>query len=89
MTEKEALKLLNLRPVTYDYKNGITDARGLIAEEVADAGMIYPVQFDENGAPDALDYSKFVPYIIKLIQFQQEQITQLTTRIEEFCNTCQ
>lgn len=38
MTDQEALKLLNLRVVTFDYtnENNGTDCRGLIAEETID-----------------------------------------------------
>ena len=85
ITEKEAKKLLELRPVSFDYINGNTNNRGLIAEEVLD---IYPEmvnvpegyeKFDENNPSNSLsiDYAKFVPYLIKMVQMQQKQIDSL------------
>jgi hypothetical protein len=76
ITEKEAKRILELRPVSFDYKNGGGDnQRGLIAEEVAE---IYPemVHTSEDGIP-SIDYSKFVPYLIKMVQMQQKQIDAL------------
>lgn len=60
-----------------DYKkkaNGI-NCEGLIAEEVADV-MLYPV-YRENGQVEGLDYSKFVPRLIKMVQLQQDEIDEL------------
>lgn len=78
LTDKDALKLLDLRPVKYDYintQNG-TGCYGLIAEEVAEV-MTYPVVYDADGNPDGLDYSKFVPYLIKMAQLHQTRISEL------------
>ena len=84
ITEKEASKLLKLRPVKYDYinqRNG-TGCYGLIAEEV-DEVMSYPVVHDTDGNPDGIDYSKFVPHLIKMIQIQQNEIDGLKKSNEE------
>lgn len=78
LKDKDALKLLDLRPVKYDYiniQNGL-GCYGLIAEEVAEV-MTYPVVYDADGNPDGLDYSKFVPYLIKLTQIHQSRIDSL------------
>lgn len=82
MTEEMALGLLSLRPVTFFY-NGQDDKQceGLIAEEVAEVDA-FSVSYDEEGLPAAIDYSKFVPQLIKLCQIQQRQIDELTSRIE-------
>ena len=91
IAEEEANKLLQLRPVSFDYKNSETkNQRGLIAEEVLE---IYPemveipegyTEFDPNDPSIApsIDYSKFVPYLIKLCQTQQNQINILNNKIE-------
>lgn len=84
ITEKEASKLLKLRPVKYDYinqRNG-TGCYGLIAEEV-DEVMSYPVVHDTDGNPDGIDYSKFVPHLIKMVQVQQNEINELKKSKEE------
>ena len=78
LTDDDALKLLRLRPVKYDYintQNGV-GCYGLIAEEVNEV-MTYPVAYDADGNPDGLDYSKFVPYLIKLAQLHQTRISGL------------
>ena len=86
--ENEAKKLLDLRPVKFDYINGDTDKRGLIAEEVMDVlpNMVTVPDDYEQFNPDepwrtpSIDYSKFVPYLIKMIQIQQMQIDELKRR---------
>lgn len=82
MTDEDARKILSLRAVKYDYieeKNG-TNCYGFIAEEVNQL-MRYPVIFNEKGITEGLDYSKFVPYIIKLLQMQQKEIDDLKKKI--------
>lgn len=83
ITAEDARKLLQLRPVTFNYKNGgQVDQAGLIAEEV---NLIMPkmVIGDINFNPEepwnapSIDYSKFVPYLIKMIQIQQKEIDKL------------
>lgn len=78
MTEERAKRLLQMRPVSYDYTvmGCEKDQLGLIAEEVATLDR-YPVTYDEYERPDSLDYSKFVPQLIKLCQIQQREIDQL------------
>jgi hypothetical protein len=91
MTKKEAEKLLELRPVSFDYKNGDKNQRGLVAEEVQE---IYPemviapdgyTEFKEDEPWNALsiDYARFVPALIKMIQIQDERITALEKALKE------
>lgn len=83
MTEEEANKLLEITSVTFDYiKGNDGNKRGVIAEDV------YPiipsvVSLNEDGEPEAVDYSKFVPYLIKIVQIQQKQINQLLQERKE------
>lgn len=82
MTEEDAKKILELRPVTYDYINELDGAncKGLIAEEVYEV-QPWGVVFREEEV-DGLDYSKFVPQLIKLCQIQQKEIDELKAKIE-------
>lgn len=87
MTDDRALKLLEMRPVSYDYidqKKG-KDQLGLIAEEVS-ALEQYPVYYDKFNRPDGLDYSRFVPQLIKLCQIQQKQIDMLSKKIAKMAS---
>ena len=92
--DEEALKLLQLRPVSFDYKWGQDNKRGMIAEEVMN---VYPelVQVPEGYDEDifeykeegsnivpSLDYASFVPYLIKMIQIQQKEINELKEEIK-------
>lgn len=96
ITEDEAKKLLQLRPVFFDYKEnfgGQKNNTGLIAEEVKSVlpNLVYvPEDYDEtlfdevkgiNQPILSLDYSKFVPYLIKMVQMQQEEINQLKQQL--------
>lgn len=86
ITEKEAKKILDLRPIKFDYKDSdVKNQRGLIAEEVLE---IMPemvnvpngyTEFnpDEPWNTPSIDYSKFVPYLIKMVQIQQKEIDKL------------
>ena len=95
ISEEEALKLLELRPVSFDYKNGQTNKRGMIGEEVLD---VYPelvqvpedydedtFEYNEDGANivPSLDYAGFVPYLIKMVQIQQREINELKTELSK------
>lgn len=90
ITEERARKILDVEIETFDYKNGVVDDReqydrtGAIAEDVAE---IYPeaVIFrdieDLGNVPDAIDYSRFIPSMIKMMQMQQEEINALKKRV--------
>ena len=96
MTDQEALKLLNLRVVTFDYINedNGTDCRGLIAEETIDiipSCVVIPEDYatteeelnDNQTNALGIDYSKLVPYLIKMIQIQQNEIDELKHMIQK------
>lgn len=87
--DEEALKLLDIEVVKFDYIEpfGEKDQCGVIAEDVKaiipEAVEIQPV-YDEtkpvdeeiNPAP-SVDYRKFIPYLIKMVQIQQKEIEEL------------
>jgi len=80
MTEEEARKILQLNPVKYNYKSNKlpNNQYGLIAEDVEPI-MTYPIVYKNNEA-DSIDYSKFVPALIKMIQIQQKEIEELKNK---------
>ena len=97
MSEEEAKKILQLKPVDFDYieaYGGEKNQHGLIAEDTLDiipSCVTIPEgysekEFDaEKGIRNkvlAIDYSKLVPYLIKMVQIQQEEIDKL----KQFCN---
>ena len=92
MSEEEAKKILQLKPVDFDYieaYGGEKNQHGLIAEDTLDiipSCVTIPEgysekEFDaEKGIRNkvlAIDYSKLVPYLIKMVQIQQEEIEKL------------
>lgn len=95
MTEEEARRILDIDVVKFDYKeeyeDGAVDQSGVIAEEVLEiipeVVTVHPM-YDETKAIDpasnpspTVDYGKFAPYLIKMIQMQQEKIEALEQRI--------
>ena len=78
MSDDEARQILKYRVVDYDYINedNGTGCQGMIAEEVAEINE-YPVYRNPDGTVEGLDYSKFVPQLIKMVQIQQTQIEEL------------
>lgn len=92
MSEEEAKKILQLKPVDFDYieaYGGEKNQHGLIAEDtlgIIPSCVTVPEgysekEFDaEKGIRNkvlAIDYSKLVPYLIKMVQIQQEEIEKL------------
>lgn len=92
MSNQEAEKLLELTPVSYDYINKDMPDKcfGLIAEDVY---KIIPscVSGDVNCADDdidaingiGIDYSKLVPYLIKIVQMQQKRLDELEKHLPQ------
>lgn len=82
LPDEMAMQVMQYRPVMYDYINEEdgTCCMGLIAEEVAGVNQ-YPVQFDAEGKCEGLDYSKFVPQLIRMVQIQQAEIEKLKEKI--------
>ena len=85
ISEEEASKVLDLRTVSFDYKNGQKNQVGFIAEEVIEIlpnCVFLPDDYTEDpDAPESklpsIDYSKFVPYIVKEIQILNDRISKL------------
>lgn len=89
--ESEARKILDVNVVTFDYKNDSqnsgTNVAGVIAEEVDKIIPYAVVKIDLDGenVPDGVDYTKFIPYLIKLIQEQDKRIAELEELVKVFC----
>lgn len=86
ITDERANKVLRVNVVTYDYKEDVVDESdrydrtGVIADDVID---IIPeaVVKDENGDVLSVDYSRFIPYLIRTVQIQQIKIKKLEERL--------
>lgn len=90
ITEERAKRVLGVRVVTFDYKEGVTSEQyrynrsGVLAEPTE---VICPevINYD-NGKPTGVQYDRFIPYLIKMVQIQQGEIDELKAgkqRIEE------
>jgi hypothetical protein len=73
-------KVVNLRPVTYNKIGSQTKELGLIAEEVAE---VYPefVQYDENGDPIGVHYSRLTAALIGAVKELTNQVQELNKKI--------
>ena len=73
-------KVVNLRPVTYNKIGSQTTELGLIAEEVAE---VYPefVQYDENGEPVGVHYSRLTAALIGAVKELTNQVQELNKKI--------
>lgn len=90
--EEEALKILELEPVSFDYKEkfgGGKDHRGFIAEDVDKIlpNLTTPEYGDESDlkhfTPMSLTYTEMIPYLVKVAQMQQKKIESLEERISK------
>lgn len=82
MEEEEAFKILDIESVSFDYINGKTGNYGVIAEDVYEK-IPYAVTLDNEDNPFAVDYTRFVPYLIKMVQMQQKQINELIETLKK------
>lgn len=77
LTESVADRLLKIKTYHFDYKKdyGNKDMYGVIAEEVEQVhknAVLY-----RNGEPDAVDYTRFIPLLIKKVQMQDKKLKYL------------
>jgi hypothetical protein len=79
-SEGKLEKVVNLRPVTYNKIGSETKELGLIAEEVAE---VYPefVQYDENGDPIGVHYSRLTAALIGAVKELTNQVQELNKKI--------
>ena len=80
-------ELMKLKPVSYDLKPAFNPAHlgrqiGLIAEDVQ---AVDPrlVGLDKDGKPNGVRYQQMVALLVKAVQEQQAEITQLRKRVAE------
>lgn len=76
---EDAEKILDLKPVKFDFKNENlgTDQRGFIAEEVKE---VLPNLVIDGETP-ALNYSGMIPYLVAMVQKQEERIRALEEKL--------
>lgn len=89
LTNTEALKILDLNPVKFDFIKTETNdqrERGFIAEEVMNVipQIAFEEETDDEGnitKPASLNYIGLMPYLVKMIQIQQQEIDELKEQI--------
>ena len=75
---EDTSKVMQLRPVTFDWKKDKKHDIGLIAEEVAE---LYPELVETNGDITGIKYTKLTALLIKTVQEQNARIQKLETQI--------
>ena len=91
LSEDEAKKILDVEIVNYDYKENVVDEderydqKGAIAEDVVNLipNAVTYADVDGEQLPDGINYTKFIPYLIKMVQMQQKEIDELKAMIKE------
>lgn len=93
LTKDVAEKILDINTVTFDYKkeynNGKKNCIGVIAEDVEKVipeavkkDMIRPSSDKDEEELITIDYTRFIPYLIKMVQIQEERINELEEEIK-------
>ena len=81
MTEEEANKILDVDVKIFDYieKGNGTDVAGVIAEEIYKIlpNVVTLANVNGENVPDSVDYSKFVPYLLKEVQMLRNEVNEL------------
>ncbi len=80
--EDDADKVLELRPVRFQWKTTGQDEIGLIAEEVEGVARDL-VLYDQEGKPDAVKYDKVALYLLSVVKTQQQRIEDLEAKQAE------
>jgi hypothetical protein len=75
---EDTSKVMQLRPVTFDWKKDQKHDIGLIAEEVAE---LYPELVETNGGITGIKYTKLTALLIKTVQDLNARIEELETQI--------
>ena len=75
---EDTSKVMQLRPVTFDWKKDQKHDIGLIAEEVAE---LYPELVETNGDITGVKYTKLTALLIKTVQEQNARIENLENQI--------
>jgi len=80
--ESDLDKILNLKPVSFEWKTTSERDIGLIAEDVHE---LIPelVGYDKEGRPDAVKYDKVAIYLLEVVRIQHERISALEKEIAE------
>lgn len=99
ITDEESKKILELEVKKFDYieeVGGTKNQYGVIAEDVAKimpSVVTIPDEYDENKTLKELnynvpqvDYTKFIPHLIKMVQSQQKEIEELKELIKNWCD---
>lgn len=81
IAEDRARKILDVEVVNYDYKDDIVsenqfDRVGVIAEDTINIipEVVSKREIDGEMLPDMVAYADFVPYLIKMVQLQEQEI---------------
>jgi hypothetical protein len=80
--ESDLDKILNLEPVSFEWKTTSEKSIGLIAEEV-DQLIPELVGYDKEGRPDAVRYELLSLYVLELAKQQQKAMKELKEENEE------
>ena len=75
---EDVSKVMQLRPVTFDWKKDQKHDIGLIAEEVAE---LYPELVETSEDTTGIKYSKLTALLIKTVQEQNARIEKLENQI--------
>ncbi|MEG0914449.1 MAG: pyocin knob domain-containing protein [Christensenellaceae bacterium] len=86
MEYKKWHALLSVDSIKYTYKKEFNDDGGKVhygvaAEQLNELGFTDVVEYDADGLPSGVDYSKFTPYLIALAQDHEKRITEKDAEI--------
>mgnify|MGYP000322979622 CR=1 FL=1 len=82
ISDENIHRILELNPVEFDFKTSGKHSFGLIAEDV-NTILPHVVKLNpESGIIEGVDYEQLVAPLIAIIKRQQEQISNLSSRIE-------
>jgi hypothetical protein len=83
-------KVLNIEPVTFKYNSGVLHETedqeaiqvGFIAEDLDAAGLTNLVEYDEDGVPQGIFYSRYITALQAVVRHQASQIQSLSDRLD-------
>jgi hypothetical protein len=82
--------MLSIEPVTFKYNLGVLHESqdpesvqiGFIAEDLDAAGLTNLVDYDVDGLPEGILYSRYIVALQAVVRHQASQIESLSTRLD-------
>ena len=76
------LKILQIQPKSFVYKNSGVQSVGYVAEELHELGLTSLIKYNANQQPEAIKYQKIQIYLLEVLKALKKEVTALKSEIK-------